>query len=204
MRVKIFILFFIAIFFGTTAIAQSDYSKGFQDGYKKGYCYGEYGCIPPIPPITPILRVGERDDSYQDGYNRGFKLGLEEKQKKDLSSSTNSESNRERQSYYQQVNPSIPSSAAYQMPTGLMMQAALAARERYERNEQLKKERAIGLMNQVKSYYSQLSSYPATIQDGWHNVISMNNYDFCAERKVYVENNKVKGSSGWVKKIVKK
>ena len=47
------------------------------------------------------------------------------------------------------------------------------------------------MMNQVKAYYSSLTSYPEKISDGWHKVISMNNYDFCAERKVYVSNNKI-------------
>ncbi len=51
----------------------SDYCDGFQSGYKAGYCYRQFGCIPPIPPICPIPRIGE--NSFQDGYNRGFTAG---------------------------------------------------------------------------------------------------------------------------------
>jgi hypothetical protein len=72
----VFLLLPIAVF------PQTNYDAGFKAGYKEGYCYNEFGCIPPIPPVTPIPYVGENKDNYQDGYNRGFKMGLEEKQKK--------------------------------------------------------------------------------------------------------------------------
>lgn len=51
----------------------NDYDRGFKNGYKEGYCYNDFGCIAPIPPITPIPLIGESNDNYQDGYNRGFK-----------------------------------------------------------------------------------------------------------------------------------
>lgn len=54
--------------------AGKDYSDGYCEGYKAGWCYGKGACIEPICPITPIPRVGE--DSWQDGYNRGFVKGL--------------------------------------------------------------------------------------------------------------------------------
>lgn len=60
--------------------SQADYDQGFKVGYKEGYCYNDIGCIPPVTPITPILNVGESIYSYQDGYNRGFKTGIEDKQ----------------------------------------------------------------------------------------------------------------------------
>jgi len=76
------LLLFITLLLSLSTFGQSDYSRGFQNGYKVGYCYNDYGCIPPIPPITPIPRIGESQDNYQDGYNRGFKQGLEDKQVK--------------------------------------------------------------------------------------------------------------------------
>lgn len=68
---------------------------------------------------------------------------------------------------------------------------AEAAEARKLRNEQIQKEKIKNLINQVKSYYSSVSTFPEKINDGWHKVISTNNYDFCEERKVYVSNNKV-------------
>ncbi len=51
---------------------------GFNDGYKKGYCQDKgIGCLAPIPPIPPIPEIGENSNSYQDGYNKGFKVGMQ-------------------------------------------------------------------------------------------------------------------------------
>jgi len=68
----------IALFLlSSISFAQSKFDEGFSDGYKKGYCHEKANCIPPTPPIAPIPTVSEKLDSYQDGYNRGFKMGLE-------------------------------------------------------------------------------------------------------------------------------
>lgn len=66
------------------AFTQNEYSRGFKIGYEIGFCYNDFGCIPPIVPTVPITKVGERLDSYQDGYNRGFKQGLEHKKKVEM------------------------------------------------------------------------------------------------------------------------
>lgn len=69
----------ILIFFSITnfVIGQSNYDRGFQVGYSKGYCQDQgVGCLSPIAPIAPIPAIGENLDSYQDGYNRGFQIGL--------------------------------------------------------------------------------------------------------------------------------
>jgi tetratricopeptide (TPR) repeat protein len=71
----IFILLLTLSFFST--IAQNNYSNGFSEGYKNGYCYGKYGCVAPLPPPTPPALPGENFNSYQDGYNRGFQMGLD-------------------------------------------------------------------------------------------------------------------------------
>lgn len=60
-----------------TVYAATGFCEGWSDGYKAGYCYQQYGCIPPIVPICPIPNIGE--DSYQDGYNRGFLAGLNDR-----------------------------------------------------------------------------------------------------------------------------
>lgn len=67
----------IFLFFNALIYSQTKFSQGFKDGYEKGYCQDRgMSCIPPIPPISPIPQVGENLDSYQDGYNRGFKMGM--------------------------------------------------------------------------------------------------------------------------------
>ncbi|RIA10191.1 tetratricopeptide repeat protein [Flavobacteriaceae bacterium MAR_2010_72] len=58
-------------------IAQTSFDNGFKEGYKNGYCQDKgVGCIEPIPPISPIPTVNESSSSYQDGYNRGFQMGM--------------------------------------------------------------------------------------------------------------------------------
>lgn len=49
----------------------------------------------------------------------------------------------------------------------------------------------IDRMNQIVTFYNSITSYPKIVKDGWHIVQSLNNKDFCEERKVYVQNNVV-------------
>lgn len=168
------------------SFGQNDYDKGFQNGYQEGYCYNDFGCIAPIPPITPIPLIGESNDNYQDGYNRGFKRGLEDKQTKKSNSG----------GYNGGQGTYVPQQSKYvsqyvPLDYNLLQKSLERKEQQYERNEQIKKEKAIELMKQVKSYYSSLNDYPDKLNDGWHKVISTNNYDFCDERRVYVEDNKV-------------
>lgn len=177
-----------------------DYDRGFKNGFKEGYCYNDYGCISPIAPITPIPLVGESNDNYQDGYNRGFKWGLEDKQSKKSNSG----------GYKSGQGTSIPSNlqqykSTYVSPDYSLLIRAMEMRQvQYERNLEIKKQKAISLMNQVKAYYNSLSTYPENISDGWHKVIAMDNYDFCDERKVYVVGNKIIKyvADNWIEKSI--
>lgn len=65
------------------------------------------------------------------------------------------------------------------------------AKKTAEREILIEREKAINRMNQIIDYYNRTKSYPSTIKDGWHIVYVMNNYDFCDQRKVYIEGNKV-------------
>lgn len=69
-------LLVIALLVSTPALADDGFCRGYQAGYKRGYCQNHGGkmCIPPIPPICPIPDVGQ--SGYQDGYDRGFEEGL--------------------------------------------------------------------------------------------------------------------------------
>lgn len=55
------------------AMAQGSFCNGYQAGYVRGWCAGDFGCIAPIPPICPIPNVGQ--DGYQDGYDQGYTDG---------------------------------------------------------------------------------------------------------------------------------
>jgi len=60
-----------------SAMASGGFCKGYEDGYKEGWCYGEYSCLAPLTPLCPLANLGE--DGYRDGYNRGFIEGQRKK-----------------------------------------------------------------------------------------------------------------------------
>ena len=74
-------LLFLAIanLFFLYCTAQSNFQVGFADGYKKGYCFNDPFCYPPYPPYAPYPTANESYNSYDDGYNRGFQMGLDAK-----------------------------------------------------------------------------------------------------------------------------
>jgi len=185
------VLSVIFLFVTISIYAQDSYTKGFQSGYKAGYCYNDFACIEPIPPITPMPKIGESSYNFQDGYNRGFTMGLDNKKAK----TTDGNNQYTTSKYTPQGNYQADDFSQNYSLLLKAMEMKQAQMEMYqaqnERNKQIRQERAVGMMNQVKSYYNSLNQFPNTINNGWHNVISMNNYDFCEQRKVYVENNKV-------------
>lgn len=82
---KTVISFFFFCLLSIVGYSQTAFQNGFKEGYRNGYCYQDYSCISPVPPITPITRVGENPNSYQDGYNRGFEMGRDDKLKSNSS-----------------------------------------------------------------------------------------------------------------------
>lgn len=88
---SLILLFFLKL----SAIAQlkSNYERGFEIGFKEGYCYNRstLDCFTPMTPLSPIPRINENRESYTDGYNRGFQYGLDLKRNNDaLRNSDNS------------------------------------------------------------------------------------------------------------------
>lgn len=58
---------------------KSQFSNGFEIGFKEGYCYNTYkpNCLVPLIPLSPQPTLNESSGSYQDGFNRGFQTGLD-------------------------------------------------------------------------------------------------------------------------------
>jgi len=56
----------------------TNFSIGFDKGFKEGFCYNKgQDCLSPLPPLAPLPRITESKDSFWDGYNRGFQTGLD-------------------------------------------------------------------------------------------------------------------------------
>ena len=74
---KKLIIFLLIISIPPDVLAYGAFCDGFKAGYKAGYCYGKPYCIARTPPICPVPYIGE--NSYNDGYNRGFLEGLNDR-----------------------------------------------------------------------------------------------------------------------------
>ncbi len=169
---KLLILISLSILVSSNLISQNPYDKGFQKGYEDGFCYGDFACISPIPPVTPIPLIGDNPSSYQDGYKRGFKTGLENRSKKET----------KKTGYQASQADFIDYTAASSQTT----------RQRLEEAKIKKLEQTKAFIEQTRSYYNSFSNYPEKISTGWHEVVATNNYDFFDIRKVYIENNLIK------------
>jgi tetratricopeptide (TPR) repeat protein len=161
----------ICILMTTWAFCQySNYDKGFQYGYKEGFCYNDFGCIPPIPPVTPIPLIGESSENYKDGYNRGFKKGLEDK-----SNSANSQGNRSEyvptvtkyQSTYVPISPNWDLIAK----TGADMQA------RYDQNKAYRDKLVDWIVLDLKIKITE-TEFIKAIDNDHNQLIEMDEKDF--------------------------
>jgi hypothetical protein len=125
MKNKYIILSILLLFASNTIFAQTNYTNGFNTGYKKGYCQDQgVGCIDPIPPIAPIPKIGESSDNYTDGYNRGFKMGLNARKSNNSSSSNTTR--------YQTAKPKFLENVMYEAPINLLQERLEKADREYE------------------------------------------------------------------------
>lgn len=73
------LLIITALAITLTSFRYDNFCDGFELGWQNGYCFEmEMMCIPPIPPICPLPLYYE-DNTFQGGYNRGFAMGLSER-----------------------------------------------------------------------------------------------------------------------------
>ena len=75
------------VFISQIIFSQTNFERGFNIGFKNGYCFDDYGCFAPYAPVSPTPSIGESYDNYNQGYNRGFSAG--QLQKKSDSSQSN-------------------------------------------------------------------------------------------------------------------
>lgn len=52
----------------------TEFCRGWEAGYKNGYCEKKIGWCSPVVPWCPLPAFGR--DGYQDGYHRGYLRGL--------------------------------------------------------------------------------------------------------------------------------
>lgn len=169
---RVYYCIIIVIFNIYGLFAQTQFDKGFADGFKNGYCQDQgVGCIAPIAPIAPIPTVYENSNSYKDGYNRGFQVGLQKQQK----DSPNQSVDRKR---YQTASPKFVDNFIYKPDYKLMM-LALEAKQRQheqwaisepERKENFQKQLEIADKHFKKMDYNNAVNYAkSALSNGFHN-----------------------------------
>lgn len=53
------------------------YCEGWQEGYVRGWCFDDQFCQEPLVPLCPLPELGF--EKYQDGYDRGFLKGKQDR-----------------------------------------------------------------------------------------------------------------------------
>jgi hypothetical protein len=124
------------------------------------------------------MNIGDSFDSFKDGYNSGFKRGLEDSRKGGFGNSSNGSANR----WVVQSNAQAAQS---------LEQKRAEARADLDKWESEKNQEKRALMQTVQNYYQSFRSYPASIENGWHIVMVTNNLNFIEERKVLVNGNRI-------------
>jgi hypothetical protein len=82
MKQLIFILLlpFLMAFDAPIASNDTKFCEGFEEGYKRGWCYNSYSLdyctLTVVLPPCPYPRWNESKDSYTDGYDHGFSAAL--------------------------------------------------------------------------------------------------------------------------------
>lgn len=91
MRIPTVTLLILLIHFSVIGQLKSNYAKGFEVGFKEGYCYNNntVDCFYPLTPEAPLPRINEDKENYTQGYNRGFQFGLDLKRSNDALNNSN-------------------------------------------------------------------------------------------------------------------
>jgi hypothetical protein len=70
----------ILFLFSIIVYSQSDFRKGWKDGFKAGYCQSQPNCYPPMAPEPPTHYYSA---TYEEGYDLGRDRGKLERKAKD-------------------------------------------------------------------------------------------------------------------------
>lgn len=142
MRYFLSIIFFFLFTSSPKAQINSNYQNGFKIGFQEGYCYNNktVDCFTPITPLVPLPRLNEKNESYIDGYNRGFNYGLDLKK-----------GNLELKNNDLKLNQNILSFNQYvpQNPAEAMRVVGMIKQKTYDSRKNWIQERITGLVNTI-------------------------------------------------------
>lgn len=171
---------------------QIEFSIGFKDGYKIGYCYNQdASCVAPPAPPTPPLNPSERSNNYFDGYNRGIIMGSLAKQNSNNQKEIqNNKAKTDSYNAYSQPQY-IPKIERFKPDYNFYFTALSQLEKKYSETELVKQtEKSKQISNEIKEflspenvnkrkeyikflkiYYNSFNTYPSKIPDGQYKAI---------------------------------
>ena len=72
------LIFGILLALSSSVSGNDGFCKGYDEGYKDGWCNDEQFCNKPFSPPCPFQNYGE--STFKDGYLRGFGDGVKAKE----------------------------------------------------------------------------------------------------------------------------
>ena len=202
MKKYLFILIFSAS--NILCFSQTNFCAGFKDGYIAGYKDGNKLALDPIPPLCPLCNTNESQSSYQDGYNRGFKVGLQNKPNNSYgnsnSSTTSPLSPLAIEFGWQQAIDDLRKQEALNLQAKQIQLQKEQINAQNQQNKEIierqeKEENQKRLQNkieQLRSWYKDsYESAPTNISGGWHKVTVTDGFDFATPMYALVENNQI-------------
>lgn len=171
----------LLINFSAMSQVNSNFEKGYNEGFKEGYCYNKpVGSICSYPVIIypPIPKLNESSDNYTQGYNRGFQYGLDLKRSKDAVKEVDMNLNRRMIKFNEYIS---------QNPVNAMVAVGMMKQAKYDARKDWIQERINSLAELLKTLFNE-QTLPSNISAGdtrvniWKNAVnyinSIRGYDF--------------------------
>lgn len=126
---------------------KSNYAKGFEVGFKEGYCYNSktVDCFYPMTPEAPLPRLNEDRENYTQGYNRGFQFGLDLKRSNDALNNSDANMNYQITKFNDYIQ---------QNPIDVMVAVGMMKQKKYDTRKDWIQERINQLGELAKTLFS--------------------------------------------------
>lgn len=178
------IIAFLIISFNTISQSKSNFVKGFEEGFKEGYCYNRPSgtiCSYPIIIYPPTPKLNESSDNYTQGYNRGFQYGLDLKRSNEAINEANMNLNQRMVKFNEYVS---------QNPVNTMVAVGMMRQAKYDARKDWIQQRIDGLAELKNSLYNEQTlpssiNAKATNEAYWQKAVvyvnSIRGYDFAED-----------------------
>lgn len=137
---------------------KSNYTRGYENGFKEGYCYNMpvvSTCSYPIILYPPYPKINESIDNYTQGYNRGFQYGLDLKRANQASQNADIYLENTTIEFNNYVN---------QLPVAAMVKVGMFKQKMYDTRKEWIQNRIDGLIQLINTLFVE-NNFPSSISD---------------------------------------